>query len=106
MAAPPLIGLLRQRPEGPPPPRRFESCGNRRTGRAEAQLRLPRSIAWWVIGLLAIGCAGDAQRDSARSFFGASTGGTENSVASLDIQFDGTIIRVGLVEKKGAMPPP
>ncbi len=74
MAAPPLIGLLRQRPEGPPPPRRFESCENRRTGCAEAQQRLPRSIAWWVIGLLAIGCAGDAQRDSARSIFGASAG--------------------------------
>jgi len=72
MAAPPLIGLLRRRPENAPPPRHFGSSALRRVRPAEARRRLPRSVVWWVVGLVAFGCAGDARKDSSQSIYATS----------------------------------
>ncbi|MBW2289154.1 MAG: M48 family metalloprotease [Deltaproteobacteria bacterium] len=93
MAAPPLIGLLRQRPENPPPPRRPEFSTNRRAGCADARPHFPRSAAWWVIGLLVFGCAGDGQRESARSIFGASAGAEGEAPALVKVRAE-----LGLVD--------
>ena len=74
MAAPPLIGLLRRRPEKTPPPRRFESSASRCTSCAETEPRQLQSVVWWLIGPVAFGCAGEPQRNSAQPIFGASAG--------------------------------
>lgn len=74
-AAPPLISLLRQRPEKPPPPRHLDVFANRRERGAEAAPRSLRSLAWALIGLAALGCANEPQRDAAPSVFVTSAGG-------------------------------